>query len=123
VLGTHFKAKGLGLEQGQHPLAESLQQIPVMQRIFSNAFALLGHTPITPEWLNLYKLQLCCELLQLTTGSLQTWLLAMLCLPSQPQHQPCRSQLPEIRKSLKNHPQKVLQTQIFKQGLQGLIIR
>jgi hypothetical protein len=71
----------IALQQRQHPLAELIQQIPVVQRVFSNAFALLSHTPITPEWLNLYKLQLCCELLQLTTGSLQTSLLAMLCLP------------------------------------------
>ena len=46
---------GLGLEQGQHPPAESVQQIPVVQLVLSNRFALFGHALIKPEWLNLYS--------------------------------------------------------------------
>jgi hypothetical protein len=49
----------LGFEQGQDPLAESFQQIPVPQLVFPNRRTLFSHALIRPEWLKKYKLQSC----------------------------------------------------------------
>src|SRR6266516_5245467 len=50
---------GFVFEQGQHPLAKLVQEIPVSQLVFSNLLTLLAHPASTPEGVLSYKLQLC----------------------------------------------------------------
>ena len=84
---------GFGLEPRQHPIAKGLQQIPVVQLVFSNRHAFGGHALSKPEVAKFVQLQSRANHVTIETRPAQIHAPSQPAALGWPKHKACRTQL------------------------------